>query len=402
MKPIFSSLGSNYTVEFALQAASLVFRPLDTKKVGEQLTATLHKAVPQLSTQPAFFYKGRDAITYALNSLGVGVGDIVLSQAFSCHALEAAIRRSGARTVYVDLEHDSLQPSLRTLESAYKNHPKARALIIQHSLGYPADMPKIRKWCKSQGIFLIEDLAQAVGGSDAAGIPLGSDADAVVCSFGRDKVIDAVNGGVAWVPHSHTAEVSKNFYELTSTVFATDLVYPLLTWLIRTTYPIGLGKLVLYVSKRLNWITSPVSSRFEHTTALPVSLAVLAVQATSKLNEKIEHRRKIALTYQKRLHGISLVDEKLIAAGSCLRFPIVVSDPIEVIRKLAAANIFVADRWYRAAVDSGALNYPTVYKAGSCPNAESLAEKILTLPTHQGVEIKDAERIADCILDERK
>lgn len=402
MKPIFNSLGSNYSLWFALQAASLVFRPVDTKKVGHELTATLDKALPQLSTRPSFFYKGRDAITHALNSLGVGAGDTVLTQAFTCHALEAAIRRSGAKPVYVDLEHDSLQPSLRTLEAAYKNHPEARAVIIQHSLGYPADIVQIRKWCKSQQLFLIEDLAQAVGGSDVAGIPLGSYADAVVCSFGRDKIIDAVNGGVAWVPHSHTAEATENFHDLTSRVFVTDLLYPLLTWLIRTTYSIGLGKILLYVSKRLNWITSPVSSRFEHTTALPASVAVLAVHAVSKLKEEIVHRRKIALIYQKRLQEISLVDKKLIAAGSCLRFPIVVSDPQQIISKLAAENIFVADRWYRSAVDSGALNYPTVYKAGSCPNAEKLAERILTLPTHQGIEAKDAERIADCILIDRK
>jgi len=58
----------------------------------------------------------------------------------------------------------------------------------------------------------------------------------------------------------------------------------------------------------------------------------------------------------------------------------------------------LADRWYRAPVDSGSLARPTVYQTGSCPNAEAVAKKIVNLPTHINVEIKDAQRICRLII----
>jgi dTDP-4-amino-4,6-dideoxygalactose transaminase len=70
-----------------------------------------------------------------------------------------------------------------------------------------------------------------------------------------------------------------------------------------------------------------------------------------------------------------------------------------ILTALKEQRIYVSDRWYRAVVDSGSLNYPSIYQAGQCPVAESVATRLLNLPTHIHVSPEDAERIAQIIVE---
>jgi dTDP-4-amino-4,6-dideoxygalactose transaminase len=302
MKHIFNSLGSNYTLPFSLQALMYLIQLPPRQKIVAKLESACKKLFPAFENGPYFFYKGRDAIEFVLKSHSIGDGDLVLTQAFTCHAIEAAIRRTGAQPVFVDLEENSLHPSVKTISAVYKQHPQVKALIIQHTLGFAAPITKIRKWCTENNILLIEDLAQAFGGVDESGALLGSTADAIILSFGRDKIIDAVSGGVCFIrkysAHTHT----ENFRSLTYKVFCTDLWYPFLTYCIRKTYPIYLGKIILFVAKTMGLIVSPVKARFEFSTALPASVAALSLTYFETLPEQLAHRRKIAEIYQAALH----------------------------------------------------------------------------------------------------
>src|SRR5690606_31002986 len=85
--------------------------------------------------------------------------------------------------------------NIETLEKALKQNPKAKALIVQHTLGYPADIEAIASWCKKNKLVLIEDLAHSAFGQLEDGRLLGSFGDAIAFSFGRDKVIDSISGG---------------------------------------------------------------------------------------------------------------------------------------------------------------------------------------------------------------
>ena len=50
------------------------------------------------------YYRGRVALYAILQGLGVGKGDDVVVQAFTCLAVPEAIMALGARPVYVDIE----------------------------------------------------------------------------------------------------------------------------------------------------------------------------------------------------------------------------------------------------------------------------------------------------------
>src|SRR5258708_9097790 len=92
------------------------------------------------------FYKGRDAIEFALRVLEIGKEDVVLTQAFTCHAIEEAIVRAGTVPTFVDLAEGEMNPSVQTIQNAVKEKkidiPKA--LIIQHTLGVPANIKEVQ------------------------------------------------------------------------------------------------------------------------------------------------------------------------------------------------------------------------------------------------------------------
>ena len=137
MKPIFNSLGSNYDHQFVWLSLRQLFWPQkDQTQVLKQKLDDLFAADSYL------FYKGRDAIEFALLSFGIGQGDQVLTQAFSCFAIEEAIVRTQAEAVFVDIDQD-LNLTVATLEKALIKATRPKAVLVQNTLGSPAQIKKI-------------------------------------------------------------------------------------------------------------------------------------------------------------------------------------------------------------------------------------------------------------------
>lgn len=413
--PIFNSLGSNYSLPFALSALGqiIINDPADLAKLSEQMSQQYHG-------QTFLFYKGRDAIEFALRVLGVGASDMVLTQAFTCHAIEEAITRTGAQTIFVDLAKERLNPSTEMLDkiwdevyqkqSAKQELPKA--LLVQHTLGVPANIKAIAAWCKQHRLVLIEDLAQAVGGEDEDGQPLGSYADIVIFSFGRDKMVDAVSGGAVIFKKADDQTKAIQLYQnvpdnLAKSIVVKDLFYPFLTCLIRATHQILIGKVIFQVAKKVNWLTSPVAAPTTNMMKMPAAYAHLALQQWQYFLQRKGHRLAIAQNYDKLFNPQilppnfpmkKLLSPENIKQGSNLRYSIWVDDPTSLAQELTKRKVYLTDRWYRRAVDFGSLNKKTIYQNGSCPHAEELAQHILNLPTHQGISVHDAQRITRLII----
>ncbi len=104
---------------------------------------------------------GTDAIEISLKAMGIGNGDKVISVSHSAVATIAGIESTGASAIVVDLEPDFFTLDNELLESAYTNDVKA--VVAVHIYGQSSDIYKIKEFCKSKGIYLIEDVAQAHG-----------------------------------------------------------------------------------------------------------------------------------------------------------------------------------------------------------------------------------------------
>lgn len=103
---------------------------------------------------------GTDALTLALQALGVGPGDEVITVPNSFIASASCIAMLGARPVFVDVRDDyNMDPDL--VEAAIT--PRTRAILPVHLTGRPAEMDPIMEIARRRGLFVIEDCAQAVG-----------------------------------------------------------------------------------------------------------------------------------------------------------------------------------------------------------------------------------------------
>lgn len=391
MKSIFNSLGSNYNQELVLLSLRQLLWP---KKHQSQV---LKQKLDDLFAADAhLFYKGRDAIQFALSSYGIGQGDQVLTQAFTCFAIEQAIVRTQATPVFVDID-DSLNLTVESLEKAFKTAKSAKAVLVQNTLGSPAQIVKIKKWCDQHKLLLIEDLAQSFGATDQEGKLLGTYADVVILSFGRDKIIDSVSGGACLFKNVQPVKVKPDYQKVTSFQIMKDLLYPSLTMLIRKTDQFILGKIIFQLARKLKLLTSPVLSPTTQIADFPDQLAPLTLLMIRDLDLQLKHRQVIAQIYQQKLAVSDQQSEFVTSHGTNQRFFFSIKKSQELISYLEQNHIYISDRWYRQPVDSGKIHAASSYQLGSCPVAQKLCETVMNLPTHLNVSADDAHKISQYI-----
>lgn len=385
---LFNSLGSNYSFTFALGYLGLWLRG-DTSATKTQVEAQLSALVSGAYT---FTTQGRQALSLALVELGIKPGDRVAVQGFTCYAVESSLHSIGAEPVFVDVAKQSLNPGLAEIDTSFKRSP-FKALVIQHTLGYAMDMTSLKHWCHNHEVLLVEDMAHALGGLHLKH-RLGSFGDGVALSFGRDKIVDVVTGGAYRINPKLNQDMLPE-HRLPLKIF----VYPLLTQVIRATYPIGLGKLIHRLCKYLGLIYSPVGSISETSCSLDKRVFPALKASLEKLERDIVHRRQIAAAYHTKLKS-SLITDEQIASGTCLRYPLLVENRQQVLRALESQGVHVSDTWYRQVVDASSLKVKSSYVSGTCPNAQLLAEQIINLPTHRYVTLNQANQMAQFINDQ--
>jgi dTDP-4-amino-4,6-dideoxygalactose transaminase len=114
---------------------------------------------------------GGYAMACALRALGVGPGDVVLSNAFTLAPVPGAIASLGARPVFVETT-EALTIDLAHLAAQAAAHPEARVLLLSHMRGHVADMDALMAVAEASGLRVVEDCAHTMG-ARWAGVPSG-------------------------------------------------------------------------------------------------------------------------------------------------------------------------------------------------------------------------------------
>lgn len=103
-----------------------------------------------------------DALHLCLRAAGIGTGDEVISVSHTFVASIAAIHHSGATPVLVDIGRDhNIDPN--AIEAAIT--PRTRAIMPVHLNGRVSEMDRIVAIAEKHNLIVIEDTAQALGGS---------------------------------------------------------------------------------------------------------------------------------------------------------------------------------------------------------------------------------------------
>jgi dTDP-4-amino-4,6-dideoxygalactose transaminase len=139
---------------------------------------------------------GLDALEIGLRALGIGSGDEVVTTPMTAFATVLGILRAGALPVLADIDPASALLDRASVERCLS--PRTRAVLLVHLYG---QLPPMAPWvelCRSRGITLLEDCAQAHGAT-LGGRVAGSFGAWGAYSFYPTKNLGAIGDGGALV-----------------------------------------------------------------------------------------------------------------------------------------------------------------------------------------------------------
>ena len=152
---------------------------------------------------------GTAALKVALEALGIGPGDEVITQAFTFVATVEAIVEVGAKPIIANID-DSLNIDPNDLERKINGNTKA--IIVVHMLGIPSDMEKVMPIAEKQNIKVIEDTAWGCGGK-FNGEFLGTIGHVGTFSFDFAKTITTGDGGMVVAQDQQVLESAKAYHD---------------------------------------------------------------------------------------------------------------------------------------------------------------------------------------------
>jgi len=106
---------------------------------------------------------GTDALQICMMGLGLKPGDEVITADFTFAATVEVIGLLQLTPVLVDVRQDTFNIDVEAIERAIT--PKTKAIVPVHLFGQCADMDAIMELAKKHDLYVIEDNAQAIGGS---------------------------------------------------------------------------------------------------------------------------------------------------------------------------------------------------------------------------------------------
>lgn len=406
-RPIAIGLSPNTEADDVWRALIMIVQPWKWKN-GEATRKAEQWFMEKFHGDDAVsFNSGRSALYAVLRAFDIGKGDEVIVQAFTCVAVPDSVLWTGAQPVYADID-GTLNIDPKTLEQCITE--KTKAIIVQHTFGIPAEMEMITKIAQKRGIFVIEDCSHSLG-AEYRGKKVGSLGDASIFSFGRDKILSSVFGGMAIINQKSKIK-SQKLRELAKALpypslfwIFQQLLHPVIFSIVLPLYQSGIGKLLLVFFQKLGLLSLPIYPE-EKTggrpaifpTRYPNALASLLLLQLSKLERYTTRRKNIAAQYRQSFaDGKTLRVPEASDGAVYLRFTIR-SEKSEEILKTAKKKGMLLGTWYRDVIDPHGVDMKSIgYRAGSCPNAEKAARLSVNLPTYPGLRDEEAQSVIELV-----
>src|SRR5581483_11077457 len=152
---------------------------------------------------------GTAALHVALNSLGIGPGDEVIVPSYTFIASSFSVVQAGAIPRFADV---NLEDHCLSVESAEKLvNERTKAVMPVHLYGNVCDMDKVTAFAKRHNLFVLEDNAEAFGGS-YKGKKTGTLSHIAGCSFCQNKTFTTGGeGGMVTTDDEDMAWKARSF-----------------------------------------------------------------------------------------------------------------------------------------------------------------------------------------------
>ena len=347
-----------------------------------------------LGDSPRFWtHSGRQALRLLLGALDLKPGSGVALPLFTDPSLVSAIIAAGHRPVFIDVDPHFLTIDPQSLDSARGTFA---AVVAVHLFGQLADMPRIL--AAAGGVPVIEDAAHAPL-SYLNGRMAGSFGVASFYSFASTKYWPAGGGGLAVVNHPRLA---RKLAGAIRSLSPPSRVQELRNLVLQ-------GAKAAVFNRRLYGIFGRPMRRWVERLALlepcldlkaiQRSYAAVACRQTLWFTRRVALQRANSLRLLARLGSVEdvvLPKERLGAQSNFHLFPVLLRDREERTAVMAAmwARFVDTSMIYSEVVKEGRrLGY-----RGGCPVAESIADRLVTLPNHAALSGQDIDNVAQAFL----
>lgn len=303
---------------------------------------------------------GTEALIIALMALDIGPGDEVITTPFSFIATAEAIVLVGAKPVFVDIDRGTCNIDPALIESAIT--ARTRAIMPVSLFGQPADMDRINGIAQRHGLAVVEDAAQSFGavyhGKKSCHL-----SDIGCTSFFPSKPLGCYgDGGALFTDDDEIAKAARE---------------------IRVH-----GQSQRYVHTRIG-----VGGRMD-TLQCAVVLAKL-----DRFDWELAERAKVAAWYDALLSGrIGLVGVLPERSSVYAQYTVVLEGRDRIQAALKEAGIPTAIHYPMPIHRQPAYTSPEI--RATCPVADEMAARVMSLPMGPYLSRPDAEHVASTLLHE--
>ena len=322
----------------------------------------------------ALFSNGTLALELGYYAMGLAGGDVITTP-FTFVATSHALRRIGANPVFADIDPETMCLSPDAAEKLITQRTKA--IVPVHVYGNVCDVEGFERLGEKYGVKIIYDAAHAFGifnrgihgyensreghVEHAEKKSIGSCGDMSMFSFHPTKLFHSCEGGLLVFKD---AKVQERLYELRNFAIHSE------------TECVDVGS-----NAKMNELQ-----------------ALMGLACLKKIDELLDYRQKIYNAYAESFADCS--DITLVPHSQNKAYVPVLFKNYEMRERVYAelrgkCNVFSRRYFYPLLTDFA----PYVYGRGSCPLAEDLASRVLTLPTYYGLPLEDVRAIAENVVE---
>lgn len=314
----------------------------------------------------------------ALEALGVGPGDEVIVPVYTFTATAEVIRYLGATPVFVDINPNTFNISLKSFIAAISD--KTKVVIPVHFAGLSCDMDPILSVAKQHDIRVVEDAAHALPTFYNSKLIGTLDSDFTVFSFYANKTMTTGEGGMVVTRDAALAERCR----------------------IMRLHGISRDAFDRYTSSKPSWYYEIVAPGFKYN--MPDIAAAIGIHQLKRLPEFHQKRSEMASLYNKEFSKLPLVLPSLPDFGSTHAwhlYPIRLKDDAVIARDEFINKM--ADQGIGCSVHFISLHLQPYWRdtyfltPEMFPNAHAAYEKEVSLPLYTKMTPLDQERVVNAV-----
>ncbi|HMC17384.1 MAG TPA: DegT/DnrJ/EryC1/StrS family aminotransferase [Albitalea sp.] len=314
----------------------------------------------------------------ALEALGIGPGDEVITTTHTFTATAEVVRYLGADVVLVDIDPATLCIDVKAVEAAIT--PRTKAVMPVHYAGLAADMPALLALAKRHDLKVVEDAAHALP-TTCGGKLVGTLAsDVTVFSFYANKTITTGEGGMVVTRNAELAKRMK----------------------VMRLHGMSRDAFDRFTAKVPSWYYEIVAPGFKYN--LTDIAAALGIHQLKRLPGFQARREEIAARFNAAFADLPLITPPVAARGDMHAWHLYV---LRLGDAVPASRDSVIERLFAAGIGCSVHYIPLHLQPywrdryrltpDAFPHSQKVYERMLSLPLYTRMTDADVQRVIDAV-----